>query len=288
MNTPPFKSDHPYTLNCNGRLIILDQPIIMGILNTTPDSFSDGGAYLDERSAIIHAEKMIAQGATIVDIGPQSTRPGARKIPSEEEIKRIGNIIKTLKLIHPEIMVSVDTFYASTAQYAADQGADIINDISAGQFDPEMLPTIARSNLAYVLMHVNSSYETMHQLREEENLAFELNRYFSSKLRTLKDMGIKSILLDPGFGFGKSIASQYDLINRLSLLVQQQYPLLVGISRKSFIYKPLGKNPKEVDDRTQELHYQVLQQGAKILRVHDVASTRQTIERFMSEAQTKI
>ena len=122
----------------------------------------------------------------------------------------------------------------------------------------------------------------------KENLAFELNRYFSSKLKTLKDMGIKSILLDPGFGFGKSIASQYDLINRLSLLVQQQFPLLVGISRKSFIYKPLGKNPKEVDDRTQELHYQVLQQGAKILRVHDVASTRQTIERFMSEAKAKI
>ncbi|MGU3373855.1 dihydropteroate synthase [Chryseobacterium sp. M5A1_1a] len=253
----------------------------MGILNLTPDSFSDGGKFNDEKQALKHAEKLLAEGAEILDIGPQSTRPNAEFLSSEEEINRIGNVISQIKKEFPEALISLDTFYSETVRFGFNEGIDIINDISGGQYDAKMFDTAGETKLPYILMHVNPSYETMHDKIKFEDITLEVNRYFSEKANELLQKGVNDIILDPGFGFGKTGEDQMKMINEVEYLGFGKFPLLIGISRKSFIYKPLGKSPLDINEETQKLHMKVLEQGAKILRVHDVAEAKGTLHQFL-------
>ncbi|WP_449506092.1 dihydropteroate synthase [Chryseobacterium caseinilyticum] len=271
-----------HSINCNGRLVDLSSPKIMGILNLTPDSFSDGGKFNNEISALKHAEKMLADGAEIIDIGPQSTRPNAEFLSSDEEIKRLGKIISSIKKEFPEALISLDTFYAETVKFGFNEGIDIVNDISGGQFDSEMFRTVAETRLPYILMHVNPSYETMHDKIKFQDITLSVNQYFSEKTAELLSRGVKDIILDPGFGFGKTVDDLMKMIDEVQYLGFQKFPLLIGISRKSFIYKPLGKSPSDINEETQKLHLKVLKKDAKILRVHDVAEARKTVEIFQN------
>lgn len=267
-----------FTLNCGGKIVDLSYPKIMGILNVTPDSFSDGGQFFNPLNALRHAEKLIEEGADIIDVGAQSTRPNAKKISAKQEIERLGSIVGEIKKNFPHVLISVDTFYGDVVRYAADEGMDIVNDISGGQFDEDLLQAVATSKLPYVLMHVNSSYESMHEKRIKEDIVIEINRYFTQKAQFLLDLGIHDIILDPGFGFGKTFEQQYEMIDRLEQIGFQKFPSLIGISRKSFIYKPLGKLPNEVQAETQALHRKIFLKGANILRVHDVRETKKLLE----------
>mgnify|MGYP004515090789 CR=1 FL=1 len=253
----------------------------MGILNLTPDSFSDGGKFNNAKSALQHAEKLLKEGAEIIDIGPQSTRPKAEFLKADEEIKRIGNIISLIKKEFPKALVSLDTFYAETVKFGYDEGIDLINDISGGQYDDNMFNTVAETKLPYILMHINPSYEAMHEKMEFTDITLAVNRYFSEKTAVLLEKGVKDIILDPGFGFGKTVEDQMKMIDEVKYLGFERFPLLIGISRKSFIYKPLGKSSLDINEETQKLHMKVLQQGAKILRVHDVAEAKKTVETFL-------
>ncbi len=253
----------------------------MGILNLTPDSFSDGGNFNNEKKALQQAEKMISEGADIIDIGPQSTRPNAEKISAKSEIERIGNVISKIKKEFPDILISLDTFYAETAAFGFREGIDIINDISGGQFDDKMFETVAQTGLPYILMHIGNSYESMHEKAIQEDITINVNRYFSEKISELQNYGVKDIILDPGFGFGKTIEQQQQLIEETEFVGFQKFPLLIGISRKSFIYKPLGKSALDINEQTQKLHHKVLEKGAKILRVHDVTEAKNTVDEFL-------
>ncbi|KPE53054.1 dihydropteroate synthase [Chryseobacterium indologenes] len=274
-------SSQTFSINCNGRLVQLDTPKIMGILNLTPDSFSDGGQFNSEKAALKQTEKLLKEGAEIIDIGPQSTRPDAEFLSSEEEIKRIGNIISQIKKEFPEALISLDTFYADTVKFGYHEGIDMINDISGGQYDIKMFDTAAETGLPYILMHINPTYETMHDKIKFEDITLEVNRYFSQKVNELLKKGVKDIILDPGFGFGKTVEDQMKMIGETGYLGFGRFPLLIGISRKSFIYKPLGKSPLDINEETQKLHRKVLEQGAKILRVHDVAEAKKTLDEFL-------
>lgn len=271
-----------HTLNCNGKPVDLSAPKIMGILNLTPDSFSDGGKFNNKRAALIQAEKMLKEGAEIIDIGPQSTRPHAEFLSAGEEINRIGNMISLIKKEFPEALISLDTFYSQTVKFGFNEGIDLINDISGGQYDENMFETAAEMKLPYILMHVNPSYETMHDKIKFDDMTVSINRYFSEKTAELLAKGVQDIILDPGFGFGKTVEDQMKMIDEVQYLGFGKFPLLIGISRKSFIYKPLGKSPADINEETQTLHLKVLQQGAKILRVHDVAEAKKTVDLFLS------
>lgn len=254
----------------------------MGILNLTPDSFSDGGKFNNEKSALQHAEKILKDGGEIIDIGPQSTRPNAEFLSSDEEIKRIGTIISEIKKKFPEALISLDTFYSETVRFGFNEGIDLVNDISGGQFDEKMFDVVAETKLPYILMHVNPSYETMHEKLKFDDITLNVNQYFTKKTNEVLQKGIKDIILDPGFGFGKTVEDQMKMINEVAFLGFGKYPLLIGISRKSFIYKPLGRSPLEINEETQKLHLKVLEQGAKILRVHDVAEAKKTVDAFLN------
>ena len=267
-----------FSINCNGKLVDLNTPKIMGILNLTPDSFSDGGKFNNEKSALLHAEKLLKEGADFIDIGAQSTRPNAEYLSAEEEIRRIGNVISLIKKEFPEVLISIDTFYADVAKFGYNEGIDVVNDISGGYFDENLLPTVAETKLPYILMHSNTSYATMHEKIRYEDITMSVNYYFSEKVNQLQKLGIHDIILDPGFGFGKTVEDQYKMIEEVEHLGFGRFPLLIGISRKSFIYKPLNKKPLEIGEETQKFHRKVLEKGAKILRVHDVSETKKTIE----------
>ncbi len=267
------KSSKVFTLNCNGRLFTLDTPKIMGILNLTPDSFSDGGKFNNETNALLQTEKMLSEGATIIDIGAQSTRPNANFLSAQEEIHRLGSIIRSIKKNFPEALISLDTFWGEVVHFGFNEGIDMVNDISAGQFDPTLLPIVAQTKLPYILMHGNPSHQQMHDKIHYEDITYSVNQFLLNKSQELLKLGIKDIIFDPGFGFGKTIENQYQLIDEIQYLGFGEFPILIGISRKSFIYKPLGKSPLDINEETQQLHRKVLEQGAKILRVHDVAST---------------
>ncbi|MCD9855233.1 dihydropteroate synthase [Epilithonimonas sp. JDS] len=258
-----------FSINCNGRLIDLSKPKLMGILNLTPDSFSDGGKFNNEKNALIQAENLLKNGATFIDIGAQSTRPNAEYLKADEEIRRIGNVISLIKKEFPESLISLDTFYADVVKFGFDKGIDIVNDISAGQFDSELLDTVAQTGLPYLLMHINPSYESMHEKIKFDDIILSINRFFSEKILEFKQKGIKDIILDPGFGFGKTVEDQYKMIDEFEYIGFGKYPVLAGISKKSFIYKPLGKEPNEVEKETLDLHLKLIEKGAKIIRLHN-------------------
>lgn len=270
-----------FTLNCNGRIIDLTTPKIMGILNLTPDSFSDGGKFNDKKNALLQAEKMLNDGAEIIDIGPQSTRPNADFLSAEEEIKRLGNIISNIKKEFPETLISVDTFWSETVKFAYNEGMDIVNDISAGQYDEKLFETVAETGLPYILMHVNPTYDNMHEKIQYDDISVSVNKFLLEKAQELLNTGVKDIILDPGFGFGKTVEDQHKMINEVEFIGLRKFPVLIGISRKSFIYKPLGKSPLDINEETQKLHLKVLEQGAKILRVHDVVEAKRTLDLFL-------
>lgn len=266
------------TINCRGKLVDLSGPKIMGILNLTPDSFSDGGKFNDEKKALLQAEKMLKEGAEIIDIGAQSTRPGAELLSAEEEIRRIGSTISSIKRAFPESLVSLDTFYAETVKFGFNEGIDIVNDISGGMFDEKMFETVGETALPYILMHVNPTYDSMHEKQIQEDIILNVNRYFSEKVLQLRSFGVKDIILDPGFGFGKTVEQQHRMIDEFEFIGFGRFPVLAGISRKSFIYKPLRKSPFGINEETQKLHRKLLQKGAKILRVHDVLEAHRMVD----------
>ena len=270
-----------HSMNLNGKLIDLSSPKIMGILNVTPDSFSDGGKFNEEKSALVQTEKMLKDGAEIIDIGAQSTRPNSEFLKAEYEISRIGTVISKIKKEFPEALISLDSFYSEVVKFGFNEGIDMVNDISGGNYDDKMFKTVGETQLPYILMHVNPTYESMHEKIIEEDIIINLNKYFSGKIQELRSFGVKDIILDTGFGFGKTVEQNHQMIDELEFIGFGRYPLLVGISRKSFIYKPLGKSPLEINEETQKLHLKTLQKGAKILRVHDVLEATKTIELFL-------
>lgn len=271
-----------FSMNCRGKLTDLSTPLIMGILNLTPDSFSDGGKFNSEKNALLQVEKMISDGAAIIDIGAQSTRPNAEFLSAENEISRLGSLISKIKKQFPETLISLDTFYAEVVQFGFNEGIDIVNDISGGNFDKKMFETVGKKALPYILMHVNPTYQSMHEKLIDGDIILNLNQYFSEKILELEAFAINDFILDPGFGFGKTVEQQHQLLNEIEFINFGKNPLLIGISRKSFIYKPLGKKPTEIIEETQKLHLKVLEKGAKILRVHDVAETKKAIDVFLN------
>lgn len=264
------------TLHCQGRLLDLSRPVVMGILNLTSDSFYDGGRYTEEVSMMKQAEKMLAEGAALLDIGGASSRPGATEVNETEELRRVVRAMETLQKHFPEALISVDTWRASVAGAAIEAGAGIINDISAGRLDPEMYPTVSRLKVPYVLMHMHGRPATMQQKPHYEDVVTEILDFFMEETQKLRALGVVDIVLDPGFGFGKNLAHNYTLLRNLHIFsAVTGLPVLAGISRKSMIYKPLGITAAEALNGTSALHMVALQQGARILRVHDV---REAIE----------
>lgn len=272
-------SEHT-TLNCGGKLISFQRPLVMGILNITPDSFHDGGKYADSTKAIQHAKQMLDEGADIIDIGAVSTRPGASVITEEEEKKRLMPVLEGILKDTPEAVLSVDTFRASIARASIAAGASIINDISGGSLDNRMFETIAALNVPYVLMHMQGTPETMQLNPKYKNVTRDVIRWLADRVSELKKLGVNDIIIDPGFGFGKTGIHNFTLMNQLEYFRIFELPLLVGISRKSMVYKTLNIKSNDSLTGTIALNYQALINGANILRVHDVKEAIQTIRIF--------
>ena len=258
------------TINCKGKLIDLTTPKIMGILNLTPDSFYDGGKYTNEKEVFSQVEKMLNDGATFIDVGAYSSRPGALFISEEEELKRIVPIVEALISRHPDILISIDTFRSNVAKKCIETGAALINDISAGNMDPEMFRTVSKLNVPYIMMHMQGTPQTMQEKPIYNNVTQEVLFYFSEKIALARSYGINDLIIDPGFGFGKTNTHNFQLLNELELFKNIELPLLVGVSRKSMIYKTLKIDPKNALNGTTALNTLSVYKGANILRVHDV------------------
>lgn len=266
------------TLNCRGRLLSLEQPIVMGILNVTPDSFYDGGKYTREDALLHRAESMLEEGASILDVGGMSSRPGAEIITVEEELKRVIPAVESLLLRFPDSLLSVDTVRSQVAREAVAAGAAIINDISAGRFDKRMYEEAGQMGVPYILMHMQGTPENMQQQPEYEDVVREVLDFFIREVGKLRQAGVKDIVLDPGFGFGKTVAHNYRLLRDMHVFQILDYPILAGLSRKSMINKVLGVAPARALNGTTALNMVALQQGARILRVHDVLPAVETIK----------
>lgn len=268
------------TLNINGRLINIDKPLVMGILNLTEDSFYDGGKYNNFDKAILRAEEIINNGGEIIDIGACSTRPGAELVSPKEEISRIIPVLKEIRKRFPQTIISIDTVWSSVVREVMDNGADMINDISGGQFDKDLFNSIAQTNASYILMHTTTKPNQMQLNTNYEDLYLDISKYFAEKLDNLYDLGVKDVILDLGFGFGKTIEQNYELIRRISEFKVFNLPILTGISRKSMIYKPLNITPNESLNATTALNMIALLNGTNILRVHDVKQAVETIKTY--------
>lgn len=268
------------TLNLGGRLLTLDTPCVMGILNVTPDSFFDGGKFTDDASILRQAEKMISEGATIIDVGGYSSRPGATDVPPDEEAKRVLKAIRIIRNEFQEIVIAVDTFRAALAKNAVTEGAAIVNDISGGELDPAMIETVALLKVPYICMHMKGTPQTMNTLASYENLMLEITTWFAQKISVLQKAGIQDIIIDPGFGFAKTASQNFELLTKLNLLTMLGKPLLVGLSRKSMIWRTLNTNPEHALNGTTALNMVALLNGASILRVHDVKEAVETIMLF--------
>ena len=265
------------TLNSQGKTLNSTKPLIMGILNITPDSFYQKSRVTAVSEAIDLAGNMLADGVSIIDIGGQSTRPGAIAISANEELDRIGSIIEAVVKQFPDLFISVDTYFSEVAKQVVKAGAHIINDISGGQYDANMFKTIAALNVPYVVMHVNDNKDEMHTVKNEASIMPVLHSFFTTTCATAKEAGIHQLMLDPGFGFSKSPTQNFELISNLSTLTTYQKPLLIGVSRKSTIYKTLGITAAEALNGTTVLHTAALLHGASILRVHDVKEANEVV-----------
>lgn len=274
-------------MNCKGKLIDLSTPKVMGILNITPDSFYDGGKNDSDQVIIDKVQKMLSDGATFIDIGAYSSKPNAEFVSEEEELRRIIPVIEMLIRVFPEILISVDTFRSEVAKVSIEAGASIINDISAGKLDKKMLETVARYNVPYIMMHMKGDPKTMQSLTNYEDIIKEMLFYFSEKVNEARSFGINDIIIDPGFGFAKTLEQNFEVINKLELFQMLDLPLLSGISRKSMIYKTLGITPQESLNGTTFLNTVSLMKGAKILRVHDVKEAVECVALFEAIAKSK-
>jgi dihydropteroate synthase len=265
-------------INCGGYLLNIEKPIVMGILNITPDSFSDGGLYKSDKDILNKVEFMIKEGASIIDIGAQSTRPKAKEITVEEEHNRLIPVLKLISKEHPLLPISIDTFNSKVAEESIHEGASIINDISGGKFDDKMFETIAEYKVPYIIMHIQGAPKTMQDNPVYENIALEMIDYFFDKISALKKLGVNDIIIDPGFGFGKNVEQNYELLKKLSLLRMLDCPIMVGLSRKSMINKILKITPNQALNGTTVLNTIALLNGANILRVHDVKEAIEAIK----------
>lgn len=265
-------------INCNGTLIDLSAPKVMGILNLTPDSFFDGGKYSNTDAIINQVEKMLSEGATFIDVGAYSSRPGAKHISEEEELERILTVIKLLTSEFSNILISVDTFRSQVANQCIQNGACIINDISAGEMDSSMFPTIAELQVPYIMMHMQGTPQNMQQNPAYTNVVTDLLYYFSKKIAELREFGVNDIVADVGFGFGKTITHNYQLLKHLALFKNLEVPMMAGLSRKGMLYGPLGISAETALNATTAANTVALLNGASILRVHDVKEAVEAVK----------
>jgi dihydropteroate synthase len=265
-------------INCNGNLIDLSTPKVMGILNVTPNSFYDGGKHKEINSIIHQVDKMLLEGADFIDIGAYSSKPSAEFVSEEEEIKRLVHIIKELVETFPNIILSVDTFRANVARASVENGVAMVNDISAGLLDEKMLETVAELKVPYIMMHMRGNPQTMQSLTQYDDIVKEMIFYFSERIKKARSFGISDIIIDPGFGFAKTLEQNYEVLHKMELFSMLELPILAGISRKSMIYKVLESSPQEALNGTSVLNTIALQKGAKILRVHDVREAVECIK----------
>lgn len=276
-----------FTLNCKGKILVIDDPIVMGIINITPDSFYAGSRTNNIDDILFRAAQMIKDGATILDIGGQSTRPGSRQINEEEECSRVLPAIEAIHQKFPQQIISVDTFYASVARQAVQAGAAIVNDVSAGTIDENLVATVAGLNVPYVLMHMQGNPQTMQQNAVYKNVTLDVFDFLSFKIKELSLLGINDIIVDVGFGFGKTAQHNFQLLQQLSFFRQLKKPLLIGLSRKATIYKTLGITAADALNGTTVMNTIALLNGATILRVHDVKEAVQAVQLFIAYKQEK-
>lgn len=265
-----------YSIRTKSGLLSMEKPVIMGILNVTEDSFYDGGRYTNHDSICRRASQILEEGGDIIDIGAVSTRPGAKDLSEEEEIRRIREAVLLVRNQFSKAAISVDTWRASVAQTAVDSGADIINDVSGGTFDPDMIPTIGRLQVPYILMHTPAKPDKMQQRTEYKDILAEMLQFFGQQLEKLHQIHVHDIILDPGFGFGKTLEQNYFILRNLDAFQVFDLPILVGVSRKSMIYKLLETTPDKALNGTTAVHAYALTRGAHILRVHDVREAVET------------
>jgi dihydropteroate synthase len=266
------------TLNVQGRLFDLRTPLVMGVLNVTPDSFYDGGRYQTESAILNHVEKLLGEGALFIDVGAYSSRPGATDISVEDESKRALFALQIIMRNFPHALVSIDTFRSDVAYAAVNEGACLVNDISAGDLDLRMFETVARLNVPYIAMHMRGNPTTMTSLTGYENLLKEMVSYFQDKVNRLTQMGVKDVIIDPGFGFAKTVEQNFYLLNQLDYFKLLGKPIAVGLSRKSIIWKTLSISADNALNGTTSLNTIALMKGANILRVHDVKEAMEVVK----------
>ncbi|MEO6174896.1 MAG: dihydropteroate synthase [Flavobacterium circumlabens] len=267
-------------INCKGQLIDLSTPKVMGVMNVTPDSFFDGGKYKNEYEIVTRAGKILTEGATFIDIGAYSSRPGADFVSEQEEIDRIVPAIEIILKHFPEALLSIDTFRAEVAKASIESGAALINDIAAGELDDKMFDVIAHYNVPYIMMHMRGNPQTMQTMTQYEDIVKEMLFYFSEKVKKARSLGINDLILDPGFGFAKTTEQNYEVLQKMELFNSLELPVLVGISRKSMIYKTLNITAQEALNGTTVINTIALTKGAKILRVHDVKEAMECVTLF--------
>ena len=268
----------PITIECKSKLLDLSTPRIMGILNLTNDSFYDGGKYNSIKKALLKTEKMLDDGAEIIDIGAYSSKPYAKHVSLEEEWQRMEKTLQIINKNFPKILISVDTFRSEIARRCIDNGADIINDISAGNLDNKMFDVVSELNVPYIMMHMKGTPQNMQINPNYECIEKEVSEYFYSKIKYLKNKGFNKIIIDPGFGFGKTIEHNYKLLNNIEKLHFLKLPIMIGLSRKSMVYKVLETDQKNALNGTTVLHALCLNKGVSILRVHDVKEAVECIK----------
>ena len=268
------------TINCKGLLVDLSAPKVMGILNVTPNSFFDGGKYKNETEILSQVEKMVVDGATFIDIGAYSSKPNAEFVAEQEEIYRIVPVVDLILKHFPETVLSIDTFRSEVAKASIESGAAIINDIAAGNLDNNMFEIIAKYNVPYVMMHMRGNPQTMQTLTDYDDIVKEMLFYFSEKVAKARSFGINDLMIDPGFGFAKTVGQNYEVFQKMELFNMLELPLLVGVSRKSMIYKTLGTTIENALNGTTVLNTLALTKGAKILRVHDVKEAVECVALF--------
>ena len=268
------------TINCKGNLIDCNIPKVMGILNVTPNSFFDGGKYSDTEAILLQVEKMLQEGATFIDVGGYSSKPNAEFVSEQEELNRILPIVQLILNRFPETLLSIDTFRSSVAKACIENGAAMINDISAGKLDDKMLETIANFQVPYCMMHLRGTPETMQTQTNYDDIVKEMLFYFSERVAAARAFGINDLIIDPGFGFAKTTEQNFEVLQKLELFQTFELPILVGFSRKSMIYKTLNSNASEALNGTTVLNTLGLSKGAKILRVHDVKEAVECVKLF--------
>ena len=270
------------TLNCNGKLIDLSTPKVMGILNVTPDSFYDGGKFKNDKSFLSQTEKLVSEGATFVDIGAYSSRPGADFVSEKEEINRLIPIVRLINDTFPKTPISIDSFRSNVIKESIQAGAAMVNDISAGQLDPMMFETVGKLGIPYIMMHMRGTPQTMQQMTTYSNVIKDVYTYFSERIYLARKYQIKDLIIDLGFGFSKTLEQNFKLLNSLDFYNNLNIPILAGVSRKSMIYKTLETTADNALNGTSALHMIALDKGAKLLRVHDAKEAKECIKLYKS------